>query len=89
MATATLDEIQLDGVAMSIARAVRLANETAQTHGTRPLDSLITISEETTSDGRQWRIHYGARDFVNHRGGDLIVLIDEHGDAVQSVLRGQ
>jgi hypothetical protein len=41
------------------------------------------------ADGLVWRIHDGPRDFVGRRGGDLIVLVDEHLGAVQRVVRGQ
>jgi hypothetical protein len=85
----SLEAMQQDGLVMSVARAVALANETALAHGTDPAESLVTITEEIPSAGRVWRIHYGPRDYVGRRGGDLIVLVDESSDAVQQVIRGQ
>jgi hypothetical protein len=89
MSTVSLEEMQQDRLVMSVARAFALANETALAHGTDPAQSLVTITEEMPSPGRVWRIHYGPRDYVNRRGGDLIVLVDESSDAVQRVMRGQ
>ena len=74
---------------MSVARALALANEAALKQGTVPADSLVTITEETSSTGRLWRIHYGPRDFVGRRGGDLIVIVDERTGAVERIIRGQ
>ena len=89
MATATLEELQQDKLVMSVAHALALANETALAQGTEPADSLVTITEETSDDGRVWRIHYGPRNFVSRRGGDLIVLVDDRSAAVQRIIRGQ
>jgi hypothetical protein len=49
----------------------------------------VTITEELGTDGRQWRVHYGPRDYVGRRGGDLIVLVEERSGTVQRVIRGQ
>ena len=89
MATVTMEDLQHDRLAISVARAVALANETALAHGTDPAHSLVTITEEISAGGRVWRIHYGPRDFVARRGGDLIVLVDERLAAVQRIIRGQ
>jgi hypothetical protein len=88
MATATLEELQKDQLAMSIARAVALANLAALKEGMKPADSLVTISESITGKGRGWSVHYGPRDFVNRRGGDLVVNVDELTGAVH-IVRGQ
>jgi hypothetical protein len=85
----SLDELQQDRLAMSVARALAVANEAAKSHGSQPEDSLVTISEESTAEGRLWRVHYGTRDFINHRGGDLIVLVDDRSNVVRRVIRGQ
>jgi hypothetical protein len=81
--------MQQDQRVMSVARALALANEVAVAQGTKPADSLVTISEEASSTGRLWRVHYGPRDFISRRGGDLIVLVDERSEAVQRIIRGQ
>ena len=89
MSTTTLEEMQHDPLVMSVARALRVANDAAQKHGTNPADSLVTISEDSSPAGRLWRIHYGPREYINRRGGDLIVLVDESAGQVQRIVRGQ
>ncbi len=89
MPAITLEEMQQDQLVMSVARALALANEAALAQGTEPANSTVTIMEETSSLGRLWRIHYGPRNYINRRGGDLIVFVDERGEAVQRIIRGQ
>lgn len=89
MATATLEDMQQDRLVMSVARALAIANEAALVQGTDPAKSLVTITEESTATGPIWRITYGPRDYVNIRGGDLIVFVDEGSQTIQRVLRGQ
>ena len=89
MSTVSLEELQQDRLAMSVARALNLANEAAVANGTEPADSLVSISEESSAAGRVWRVHYGPRDYVGRRGGDLIVFVDDSGETVQRVIRGQ
>jgi len=86
---ATIEAIQHDNLAMSIAAAVALANSAVQAQGTDPATCLVTISEETAAPNRSWRIQYGPRNFVNRRGGDFYVVVDESSQQVRQVLRGQ
>ncbi len=74
---------------MSVARALAVANDAAAGQGRDPAQSLVTITEEAAQAGRCWRIHYGPRDFVRRRGGDLIVVVDESNGNVLDVIRGQ
>jgi hypothetical protein len=89
MATPALNEIQQDSLAMAVARALAIANETAAAKGVNPAESLVTITEEAAPGGRLWRIHYGPRNYLHRRGGDLLVLVDESTYTVQRVLKGQ
>jgi hypothetical protein len=89
MPAVSLEEIQQDRLAMSVAKALALANEAALAQGTDPANSLVTITEATSAGGRLWRIHYGPRDYIGRRGGDLIVVVDEGSEAVQRMIRGQ
>jgi len=89
MATVTLEDMRQDQLVMSVARALAVANETAIAQGTNPAESLVTITEQTSSAGSAWRIHYGPREYIGRRGGDLIVIVDEGSDTVPRVLRGQ
>ena len=89
MSTLTLEEIQEDRLVMSVARALVLANEAAVAEGIIPADSLVTIFEEPTNAEGEWRIHYGPRDYIGRRGGDLMILVDERAGAVRQIIRGQ
>lgn len=89
MASVALDEIQQDGLAMAVARAVAVANEAAKAQGVDLASSLVTITEESPPPTRLWRIHYGPRDYTRRRGGDLIVLVDDQTGTVQRSIRGQ
>lgn len=89
MTAPVLEMIQQDQLALSIARALAEANKAARTHGIEPEDSLVTITQEASSGGRRWCIHYGIRDCVGRRGGDLSVLVDECSGSVPRIIRGQ
>jgi hypothetical protein len=81
--------MQEDRRVMSVAKALAIANEMARSMGWDPMTSLVTITEQPDSTGCFWRIHYGPRDYVNRRGGDLIILVDEKAGEVRQVLQGQ
>jgi hypothetical protein len=89
MATSRPQDARQTQMVASVARALTLASEAAIAHGIDPANSLVTIAEEGSSAGRIWRIHYGARDYISRRGGDLIVLVDEQRDLVRRVMRGK
>ena len=89
MAIATLESMQKDHLVMSVARALSLANEVALAHGAAPADSLVTITQEPPSESHVWRIHYGPSEYINRRGGDLIVFVDEQNGSIQRIMRGQ
>lgn len=76
-------------MALSVAQALAAANVAALERGRDPQDSLVTISEDQVEGGRLWRIHYGPRDYVARRGGDLIVLVEAETGTVRQILRGQ
>ena len=73
----------------SVGRVLTLANEAAIGYGANLADSLVLISEELSEGGPLWRVHYGPRDHVSRRGGDLIVVVDELAGVVQRVIHGQ
>ena len=89
MTIPALDEIERDELAMAVARAVATANEAATSQGMDLRSSLVTITEESSPPSRVWRIHYGPRDYILRRGGDLTVLVNERDGKVQRILRGQ
>lgn len=89
MSVPTLEDIQHDELAMSVAGALAIANEAAVAEGVDLAQSMVTIAEDSPPPDRVWRIHYGRRDYKLRRGGDLIVLVDERAGAVKRILKGQ
>jgi hypothetical protein len=89
VSTLAVEAIQRDQLAMAVAGALAIANQTAVREGINVPDALVTITEETDAAGRCWRIHYGPRDYVRRRGGDLFVLVEDATGKVKQVLRGQ
>jgi hypothetical protein len=84
----TLEAIQQDRLALTIAGAVTLANETLVARGVNPAACVVMIEEVLSDTGRTWRMQYGPRDFVHRRGGVWIVVVDEQA-GVAEVIRGQ
>jgi hypothetical protein len=89
MPTVTPEDLQRDPLALSVAHAMTLANETASQAGIDLAASLVTVSEEYAASARQWRVHYGPRDYIGRRGGDFVVVVDDPSGQVRQVLRGQ
>jgi hypothetical protein len=89
MTAITFEKLQQDRLVMSVAGALAVANETAVTQGIDPGSSLVTIAEAESAQGRVWRVHYGPRDYVSRRGGDLVIVVDEQSGMVQRITRGQ
>jgi len=84
-----IDQIKNDKLAVSVARAVAVANEAAIAHGVDIGTALVTIAEESAPPDRSWRIHYGPRDYVLRRGGDFTVVVDDRSGDVKRIVRGQ
>jgi hypothetical protein len=89
MATTLTAEILQDDLAVSLARAVVAANRKARELGVDVLQSLISITQHTQNGISVWRINYGPKDYVNRRGGDLLVEVNMHDATISKVLRGQ
>ena len=89
MATTLTAEVLQDELAMSLARALAVANKRARESGIDILQSLITITQRAFNGQLLWRINYGPRDYVGRRGGDLIIEVDPTDASVKQVLRGQ
>ena len=52
-------------------------------------DSLITVSQHLANGVWGWRVHYGKRDYIGRRGGDLIIDLDGADADIKQILRGQ
>jgi hypothetical protein len=87
-ATLSTDVLQ-DDLAVSHARALAAANRCARDSGVDVTQSLITITQRALDSGILWRINYGPRDYVGHRGGDLLIEVDPDDATIKQVLQGQ
>jgi len=87
MATLSNDVLQ-DDLAVSLARVMATANKRARELGVDIVQSLVTITQHF-DNGLLWRVNYGARDYVNQRGGDLMVEVNGEDMKIKQVLRGQ
>jgi len=79
----------LDDLAISLACAMAVANNKACELGIDVTQSLIPITQRTLNGSTVWRINYGPKDYVNRRGGDVLVEVDMRDATIRKVLRGQ
>ena len=89
MTTVLSNETLQDEIAVSVARVLASANRKAKELGIDVKESLITVSQHLAKDVWLWRVHYGARDYVGRRGGDLMIDIDPASADIKQILRGQ
>ncbi len=82
-------ETAQDRVAVSLARAVAVANISARSLGIDVDQSLISITQQPLGGHSSWRINYGPAHYVGRRGGDLMVEVDSLTATIIRVLRGQ
>jgi hypothetical protein len=89
MATGLTAEIFQDDIAISLARAMAAANRHARELGIDVLQTLITINQRSFNGDLIWQIHYGPKEYVGRRGGDLIIEVDPSDVSIKQVLWGQ
>lgn len=89
METPLTAEVLQDNLAVSLARAVAAANKKAHELGINVQESLISITQYALNGRSVWRINYGPRDYVNQRGGDVLIEVDMDDATIKRVLRGQ
>lgn len=89
MATSLALEVLQDDIAVSLARVIATANRRARDLGVDVDQSLITISQLPLNGGLLWRVNYGPKDYVERRGGDVIIEVDPSDASIKRVLRGQ
>ena len=89
MAVTLTAEVLQDELAISLARAITVANKKARELGIDLIQSLISITQHILNGKSVWRINYGAKDYVNRRGGDVLIEVDMHDATIKKVLRGQ
>ena len=78
-----------DNIAMSTANVMAVANKRANELGINVLNSLITITQYLRDGTMLWRVNYGTKDYLNRRGGDLIIDVDAVNGKIERVLWGQ
>jgi hypothetical protein len=89
MAVTLTAEVLQDDIAVSLARAIAMANKRAREAGIDVVQSIITITQRAFDGTLLWRINYGPKDYIGRRGGDFIVEIDPADASVKRILRGQ
>jgi hypothetical protein len=89
MATTLSSDVLEDPIATSLARALAAANRRAREAGVDTEQSMISVAQHASPQGLLWRVNYGPREYVNRRGGDLVVEVDADSGSVLRVLRGQ
>ncbi len=89
MASALTADVLQDDIAISSACAIAAANKRARELGVDVLQMLITITQRSFNGGLVWRINYGPKDYIGHRGGDLIIEVDSSDANIKQVLWGQ
>ena len=89
MAVPLAADVLQDDLAVSLARAIAAANKRAHELGVNAVQSLITITQQSSNSEALWRINYGSKDYVGRRGGDLIIDVDPTDASIKNVLWGQ
>lgn len=89
MTTILAAEVLQDDLAVSLARAMAAANKKARQLGVDVIQSLISITQHTEDGSTVWRINYGPKDYINRRGGDILIEVNMQKATVINVLRGQ
>ena len=87
MATLSSDVLQ-DDMTVALARVMVTANKRARELrcGHRPESHH---DYQHFDNGLLWRINYGPKDYINKRGGDLIIEVGGDDIKIKQVLRGQ
>jgi hypothetical protein len=89
MPTVLTNETLQDEIAVSVAQVLASANRKAKELGIDVHASLITVSQHLANGVWLWRVHYGARDYIGRRGGDLMIDFDAASADIKQILRGQ
>ncbi|HEX4949031.1 MAG TPA: hypothetical protein VFZ34_20300 [Blastocatellia bacterium] len=86
---AVLDpDVLQDEVAVSLAHIIAAANKRAREASVNVAESLMTITQISNGD-LYWRINYGPKDYINRRGGDVIIEVNATNASIRNVQRGQ
>ena len=82
-------EALTDSVAVNTANIVATANRRARELGVEVERTLMTLTHVVAPGSDTWRVNYVPEDYLERRGGDLIIDVDSRSGDVIRVLRGQ
>jgi hypothetical protein len=86
--TLSIDALN-DAVALTTANIVATANRRARELGVEVERTLMSLTHVIAPGSDTWRVNYVPDDYVERRGGDLIIDVDARSGDVIRVLRGQ
>lgn len=89
MAVMLTGEVYQDDIAVTLANVLATANKRASEMGVDVTNSLLTLTQRMADDVLVWRINYGPKEYINRRGGDLVVDVAATSGKVAQVLWGQ
>ncbi len=89
MAVMLTAEVYQDDIAVTLANVLATANKRASEMGVDVTNSLLTLTQRMADDVLIWRINYGPKEYINRRGGDLVVDVAATSGKVAQVLWGQ
>lgn len=89
MAVMLTAEVYQDDIAVTLANVLATANKRASEMGVDVAESLLTLTQRVVDDVLVWRINYGPKEYINRRGGDLVVDVAATSGKVAQVLWGQ
>jgi hypothetical protein len=88
--TATMtEEVLQDGMAVSVARILAAANRHARALGVNVPQSIVTIRQDSADGESFWSVNYGPNNYLECRGGDLLIEVNSSDGGIRRVLRGQ
>ena len=87
MVALSTDVLQ-DDLALTLARVMAAANKRARELGVDVVQSFISVTQQF-DNGSNWRVNYGSRDYINRRGGDIMIDVNGEDMKIKQVLRGQ
>ena len=82
-------EFLKDPYVASVAISLSVANKKAQECGIDLKESIISITQENSAEESFWRINYGPKNYINRRGGDLVIYVYQEDGRIHKILRGQ
>ena len=82
-------DILQDELAISLATATAIANKKASEMGVITSESRLSIRQVEENGQTIWKINYGPKDYINQRGGGLLVEVNSSTSEIKRVLKGQ